>query len=323
MYSGVQDPNAWVLPRVLLEQAERQPAKPWITTTTGETLSFGQAAEDARRVAAYFQSLGVKPGDRVGVMLPNSCDYIRAWMGLGMLGAVAVLLNTELRGDFLSHQLRNSSAAIIVADANTAAPVREVASQVPKLQRLLIVGELPAEQGGLMQAAWDEWRNASLYEGPLPRANDIAAIMYTSGTSGPSKGVLLPHAHCTLYGIGAARAFQLNDADRYYIIVPLFHVNGLLMQLGATLLAGIPAILRPRFSASSWLKDIQTHGATITNVLGAIAAFIIAQPPSDGDKQHNLRGILSGPNIPEYDRMQYPGVGPPGLRAAGHRRMGE
>jgi crotonobetaine/carnitine-CoA ligase len=64
--------------------------------------------------------------------------------------------------------------------------------------------------------------------------------MYTSGTSGPSKGVLMPHAHCYLYGLGAIDALQLTPEDRYYIVLPLFHANGLLMQLGAALIAGYP-----------------------------------------------------------------------------------
>jgi crotonobetaine/carnitine-CoA ligase len=125
--------------------------------------------------------------------------------------------------------------------------------------------------------------------------------MFTSGTSGPSKGVRMPHAHCGLFGQGTIDALGLGAGDRYYIALPLFHANGLLMQLGATLLAGIEAVIRPRFSASAWLDDIGMHRATVTNLLGVTAAFVLAQPPTPKDRGHMLRAIVNAPNPAEHD----------------------
>jgi crotonobetaine/carnitine-CoA ligase len=125
--------------------------------------------------------------------------------------------------------------------------------------------------------------------------------MYTSGTTGPSKGVLMPHAHCTLLSIGSVRTLQLNEQDRYYICLPFFHANGLGMQLGATLVAGIPAYVQRRFSASRWLADIREFRATVTNLLGATASFVLAQPPSDADRDHRLRVVMLVPNMAEHD----------------------
>jgi crotonobetaine/carnitine-CoA ligase len=127
--------------------------------------------------------------------------------------------------------------------------------------------------------------------------------MYTSGTSGPSKGVLMPHAHSYLYGLGTIEALQLGPQDRYYIVLPLFHANGLLMQLGATLIGGISAVIRTRFSASAWLNDVRRHRATVTNTLGAVAAFILNQAPSAVDRDHQLRAIMSAPNIAEHEAV--------------------
>jgi crotonobetaine/carnitine-CoA ligase len=111
----------------------------------------------------------------------------------------------------------------------------------------------------------------------------------------------MPHAHCTLYGIGAIECLQLTAQDSYYICLPLFHANGLLMQLAASLLAGIPAFLRRRFSAREWLSDIRSSGATVTNLLGAIAGFVVAQPASPTDSEHRLRAVLSAPNLPQHE----------------------
>ena len=302
MFSGLDDPTRWVLPEVLREMAQRQPQSPWIIGTDGDSMSFGEADRSVAQAASYLASLGVERGERVGVFLFNHCDFIRAWLGLGRLGAVAVLLNTELRGAFLRHQLNNSEVACLVVQAELLPVVLELLPELKHLQRVIVVGDgVPALPPALQVNQWSEYPSCAPWEGDPPSASDIACIMYTSGTSGPSKGVLMPHAHCALYGIGAIECVQLQASDRYYITLPLFHANGLLMQLAATLLAGIPAILRPRFSATAWLSDVRQHGATVTNFLGTTAAFVLAQPPSPHDREHALRAVMPAPNLPQHE----------------------
>jgi crotonobetaine/carnitine-CoA ligase len=128
---------------------------------------------------------------------------------------------------------------------------------------------------------------------------DIGAIMYTSGTTGPSKGVLMPHAHLYLLGLGEVDNLGLCAEDTYYICMPLFHANAMLMQLYGTLIAGAKAVIVPAFSASRWLDDIRRHGITITNTLGVMTEFIYRQPerPEDGDNR--LRVICAVPNPAE------------------------
>ncbi|RYF31506.1 MAG: long-chain fatty acid--CoA ligase [Comamonadaceae bacterium] len=300
-FTGVADPSRWVLPAALAEQAERQPNATWIETTDGDRCTFAEAWRDARQVATWLARLNVEPGERVALMMGNHLDFIRAWMGLGVLGAPAVLLNTELHGAFLQHQLRNSGARIAIIDADHLASFEVAAGEVPALEHIVVAGAVPGLTGRLRRIAWEEWKEAPPHDGPLPRASDISCVMYTSGTSGPAKGVLMPHAHCALYGIGTLRTVSLTAQDRYYITLPLFHANGLLMQLGATLLAGIPAILRRKFSASRWLKDVQRHGATVTNLLGSTAAFVVAQPQRPDDSGHRLRALCVGPNLPAHE----------------------
>ncbi len=302
-YRGLHAPERWVLPAVLAEQAQRQPEAPWFIGVEGECMSFGQAHADVQRAAGHFAALGVRRGDPVVLLAGNHADFIRAWLGLLRLGAVAVLLNTELRGAFLRHQLLNSGAALAVVDADLLAAVEAVAAEVTALRRVLVIGGGAPVNGTPARLPWQAWQQATAFDGPLPQAQDTACIMYTSGTNGPSKGVLMPHAHCTLFGIGSMRSVQACDSDRWYIALPLFHANGLLIQLGATLLAGIPAIVRSRFSASQWLADIGQHRATVTNCLGALAAFIGATKPTEHDRAHALRVVSNGPNLPVLETL--------------------
>lgn len=305
MNSALHDTTAWTLPQALANQAQRQADATWITMADGgESITFGEAYGDARKAAGFLASLAVQAGDRVAVLLPGGLEFVRAWMGLGYLGATAVLLNTELRGAFLLHQLNNCGASLAIVDDSLLPAVEALLSELKSLRRILVVGATGGHvSSGIMCLPWADWRLARLHEGAAPLPQDIACVMYTSGTSGPAKGVLMPHAHCYIYGLGSIEALELHNADRYYIVLPLFHANGLLMQLGATLIVGMQAVVRHRFSASSWLSDIRRHGATVTNTLGVLGAFIIAQPPTPEDSQHSLRAIMNVPNSPAHEAI--------------------
>ncbi|WP_372662501.1 AMP-binding protein, partial [Hydrogenophaga sp.] len=303
MYSEIHNPRRWLLTAALKELATHSPDANWLTDSEGGRLSFGQAHTHSQRAAGFFERLGTRRNDRVGVFMFNGCDFATAWMGLGNLGATAVFLNTELRISFLRHQLVDSALSCVVVDAELLGALIDIADEVPELRTVVVVGapsnaQVPTRWRVL---AWPDWSQQPGWDGPGPAPEDIACIMYTSGTSGPSKGVLMPHAHCALYGVGAIKCVELTQQDCYYISLPLFHANGLFMQLGATLLAGIPAFVRRRFSASSWLTDIRDHGATVTNLLGATAGFILNQPTTPQDRQHTLRAVLTAPNLAQHE----------------------
>ena len=304
MYSALRNPLGWAYPLVLAEHAAKRPDATWIDVVDGESLSFGAADSDARRVAGFIASLGVKAGERVAVLLPSGLDFVRAWIGLGYLGATAVLLNTELRGAFLQHQINNCGARLAIVDATLLKSLQELSGKLPLLQRVLVAGTAPPRTVENFEFLdWARWRASSPVASALPSPQDIACVMYTSGTSGPAKGVLMPHAHCYLYGLGSIEAVALEQDDAYYITLPLFHANGLLMQLGATLIAGARAVVRDRFSATNWLSDVRRYGATVTNSLGVLAAFITAQPPTSEDQDHHLRAMMNAPNFPAHEAI--------------------
>ena len=296
------DPVGWVLPTILSRVARSQGEARWVTDDTNRSLSFREAHEGALSAAGFFQALGVQRGDLVAMFMSNSIDFVQAWLGLGNAGMVAVMINTELRGDFLLHQLQDSGVRWIVVDDELLPVLREVLPRADRLKTVVVVGTKPTPPiDGCRTIAWEAHRHAAPYAGPAPKGSDTACIMYTSGTSGPSKGVLMPHTHCTLYGIGSIKCLQLAPGDSYYVCLPLFHANGLLMQLGATISAGIPAFIRRRFSATRWLDDIRTHRLTVTNLIGTTSAFVIAQPPTPHDRDHCLRAVLDAPNIAQHE----------------------
>jgi carnitine-CoA ligase len=301
MYELARDPSHWVLPEVLAWQAQERGEATFIQIVDGERLSFAQAEQQAQQVAGCLASLGVKPGDKVIVLLPNDLDMVRVWLGLGCLGAVFVVLNTELKGEFLAHQINNCGASVAVVGRAFLPALRDIAPRVPALRAIAVAGTgEDASHLPWLLARLDGWRDSARHDGPLPMAHDLACIMYTSGTTGPSKGVLMPHAHCFLFGLGTIDNLKITAADRYYVALPLFHANALFMQLGSCLTLGITAVLRERFSASAWIKDIGKYGATVTNLIGAMSSFLFKCAPSPLDRQHKLRLVMAGPLPAEH-----------------------
>ena len=130
--------------------------------------------------------------------------------------------------------------------------------------------------------------------------SDVCTIMYTSGTTGPAKGVLMPQAHCYLFGLGTAQSLQITPEDRFYCCMPMFHANGLFMQVFASLHAGASVYVEKRFSAGKWLDTVRNREITLTNALGVMPEFIWRSPPTDRDRDHQLRAVIALPVAAEW-----------------------
>ena len=229
-----------------------------------------------------------------------------ALIAANKLGAIFVPLNTQLKGAFLEHQLKNSAPRLIMVD-NQTSPLFDTADLSGlDFQAVVVVGR-PTEgdrrrfvNRGIYSFA-DVVRSeasATTFHDPLP--SDVSTVIYTSGTTGPSKGVMMPHAHCYLLGYNLAKVMRLTEDDIYYVCMPLFHTNALFMQIIGSLIRGVRTVLAPRFTATNWLADVRTHGATVTNALGVMPEFIFRQPPTPNDRDHRLRAMMAVPIAAEW-----------------------
>lgn len=211
MYSRIGDPQACTLTDALREWASNHPDQPWLEDSQGSQLTVGQAYAGSQRFAGFLHQLGVQPEERVGVFMTNSCATATTVFGIGMLRGTAVMLNTELRSSFLRHQLNDCQLATMVVDASLVEHIVSLADELPHLKTLIVLGDLP---GGMPRQwrhlSWADHQSSTPWDGPVPTPQDIFCIMYTSGTTGPSKGVLMPHCHCALFGIGAIRSMEIS-----------------------------------------------------------------------------------------------------------------
>ncbi|MDB6001487.1 MAG: ATP-dependent acyl-CoA ligase, partial [Rhizobacter sp.] len=294
--------DAWTLPDVLNERMRSAPDRAFISMMGEPALSVGEIEWRSRRVANGLRELGVGFGDRVLVMLPNSLEFIETWFAVNRLGAVLVTVNTAYRGSFLEHLANNSQARVMVVAASFLPVVTASEAAMPGLQTLVVVqaaaSEHPTPQR-LHCIDFESLRSAAETGIDVHvKPSDLCAIVYTSGTTGPSKGVMIPHAQMFLNPYVYLEQMGVGRDDVFYSALPLFHTNALALQVYGALIAGCRVHLAPQFSASRWLPDIRASGATVTNLLGVMTEFVFRQPETRDDADNALRIINAVPTPP-------------------------
>ncbi|WP_026376141.1 AMP-binding protein [Aestuariibacter salexigens] len=290
----------WTTSQVIKRQAQCRPDAIAIEFIDGPSFTYSELYRRAKSIAAGLNDIGFAAGDKLACLLPNGPEFVDMWLGCHQADGVLVALNTELIGQFLLHALNLSEASVLVCDAYQAAKLSEIAGKLTHLTTVIIIDGKDVSvipNINVMPVSSLYVDPANIAE-PESQFNNLAALIFTSGTTGPSKAVMMPHAHCYLFAQGTIDNLDLKQSNCYYICLPLFHANGLFMQLYACLVAGAKAVIRSRFSASQWLTDIQRVRATHTNLLGVMAEFIDRQPVMGNETEHNLRVIAAAPAAP-------------------------
>ncbi|MBI08987.1 MAG: hypothetical protein CMM55_05625 [Rhodospirillaceae bacterium] len=292
-----QSLEEWTSLHLVKRQAERYGDRVFCTFEDGPHLTFSEFERETDALASGLAALGVGPGDRVLIFAFNSRSFLLTMIAVHKLGAIFVPINTELKGDFLLHQMRVIEPRVVVVDAALRSVFDGVDIADLAIETTVVVGgdapPLPdTELMAFETVAASEVRSVDIVSA---KPQDICTIMFTSGTTGPSKGVLMPHAHCYLFGYGAGRAKSLTDQDRMFICMPFFHAMGLTIQFNSCLINGTPIHIVRRFSATTWLDDVRACKATVTYGLGVIPEFIFRQPQTPQDQDNDLRLMLAVP----------------------------
>ncbi len=295
------DKSEWVVGKVLADQARTRGDAPFVQFEDGPPHSYAKAHELCNRVGNAFSGIGVGFGDNVAVMLNNRLEYLWIWIGLGRTGGVPVAINTALKGSFLTHVLTNTKARTGVVEPEFLPWLADIEETIPDLETVYVPADVydPKDVPAFKRIevkSFDE-----LMSGPADEIDvevtyrDIGMIMFTSGTTGPSKGVLMPHGHLYLFGLSMQLHMEMTPDDRYYVSMPLFHAQGILMQTYATMITGGSMVLVKLFRASTWIDDVRKYEATLTNLLGVMNDFVLAQPAKPTDTDNKLRLVSAVP----------------------------
>jgi crotonobetaine/carnitine-CoA ligase len=289
-------PSDRILSIILTRQAERYGDR--ILLVTGETRwTYAQTAAIAAASAEMLIGAGIKPGDRVALMCSNRPEFLQVYLGCAWLGAIVVPINTALRGFQLSHIFRNSRPALLVVESPFLAAIDAIDADVERPSRTWTIGSAtPTQTSSVPLPALAAGAPAGAV-----RPGDTVAILYTSGTTGPAKGVCCPQAQLFWWGIYSARALGIREGDVLFTTLPLFHTNALNAFYQA-MLNGCTYVLEPKFSASGFWTAARAHNATVGYLLGAMASMLLAQPGTEDDRAHQLRVALGGGVPPQIHR---------------------
>src|SRR5277367_3175497 len=284
----------------LREEAALDPGRPFVQCAS-DWITLAELDQRSDRVAAALQNAGVEKGDRVAINLTNRIEYVVLIYALAKAGVIQVPLNTYLRGDFLRHQLVQTTPKIYIGDNEAIQMLAPIMPTLSAQPLIVLVGEAAADlpvRPALTYAQLEDCAAELVITDVVP--NDVCTIIYTSGTTGPSKGCTITHGYyCNLVNVFVDAGWY-EKGDIVFGANPLFHFSGQTWLVAAALAIRGSAIVEPAFSASKYMARIRETGATAALGMGAMGMAILAQPPDDEDRNHKLRHITFMPSTAEF-----------------------
>lgn len=267
-----------------------------------QSWSFEGAVELAARSAGRLHEAGIRSGDRVAVICENRPEFIEIFLGASWLGAILVPINTASRGLQLRHILENSGARLMVIEAALLGALEHLGLETLKLETIWVVDQ-PGGSVTVPSMARPLPALGALVPAASVRPSDTLAILYTSGTTGPSKGVCCPHAQYFWWGVNTAHLLGVGGNDVLCTPLPLFHTNAL-NTLFQALITGATAIFESRFSASGFFPTLAARQATVTYLLGAMVPILLSRPRSAEESGHRVR-IALAPGVPGHFHAEF------------------
>jgi crotonobetaine/carnitine-CoA ligase len=296
--------RSFLAPHALARWAAETPEGIAVEHTNGDSLSFSTLLRESLEFATALQRMGVERGTHVGTMLPNVFDAHRTLLAIGWLRGVEVPLNTAYVGSLLEYAINLSDITILVATAEFAERLREIAPRLTALQTLVIIDDGPLAPLPFRTIERTEFlAGAEPAEGlEGPEYSDIAALLFTSGTTGPSKAVITPWAVIHQFW-----SFPPDDLIRngegIYCPLPLFHNSGR-AAFNFTLVHGARLIMRDKFSATHVWDDVRRCDSKVLALVGPLTSLVYSAPEREDDADNPVRTVVCGPMIPEIEEFE-------------------
>ncbi len=298
-------PSLAPLPVLISDRARSTPNDVAIESiSTGEQLTWQDVDQQCRRWAHAYRRLAVEPGEYVVTLMPNTPDAMYAWLGCAWLRAVEVPVNTEYRGEWLTHAINNSRARLIVTSRRFAPALALVADRLEHVHIVVVYDAEPDDDASGLEGSFrvitgeEMFADAESIDLQHPDLWDVMSVIYTSGTTGQAKAVLQPWGMQELSRIlFSPPEFQ---ESAFYGFWPPFHTLGKSM-LFVPAATGGKLVMRERFSVNDFWSDVREHGCTAAHVVSVIASFLYGMPAEDDDADNPLKAVVMGPVIPEVE----------------------
>jgi crotonobetaine/carnitine-CoA ligase len=256
------------------------------------------------QAANGFLELGVKHGDKVAIMLPNNPEFLYVWFGLNKIGACEVPVNVALKGQGLAYQMVQSDCVALVADLQYLDRLEGIAGDLEAITHIVYTdsaatgSDLPSWPGfeHLNYADFSDRSQDS--PGVAVHYSDLASILYTSGTTGVSKGVMFSHHYWYDIWAESVKYSRYTEDDVLYTGLPFFHGNAQGITVGPAILADAKAVIVDRFSASRLWDDCRRWECTEANYIGGIIPILLKQEEQENDGDNPVR-LMVGAAAPQ------------------------
>jgi crotonobetaine/carnitine-CoA ligase len=259
----------------------------------------------AEGLAGGFHSIGIAAADHVAIVMDTSFECVTAWLAVGVVGCTDVPINPQYRGDLLLYLLRDSEATVVVCDGVYLRQIADIAAQLPLLRYVVVNGHADiAPPPHVRLISFDACAQA---KADVPMAVDAGerVILYTSGTTGPSKGVVHTQTSCLVLARYNAEMLAYDETDRLLNFFPLFHQNARYTGVMPALCVGASIRLERRFSSSAFWRICDKDGITAFNYLGSVLRLILnVTPPGRGVGTHSVRKAF-GAGSPRFVWEQF------------------
>ncbi len=297
------DQRNWTLPKVLKDQADSIPDKDFLQFSYEKALTFSQVNKQANKIADSLKKLGINKTDKVSVYMPNSLEICLAWFGILKNGSVMVPINTAYVMDFLQYIIESSDSKIIIIAEEYLERLANIQDRIPKIEKVIVWTRDKKdgfESNGYNKTEAVSW-NKFLSDGSEVEPSvevthlDHARLMYTSGTTGKSKGVVRPCAADYSSAQNYSSIMDLTNDDTVFTCLPLFHSNAMVMGVYPAMISGCKVVVEEKYSASKFWKWMKDFEITKFNLVGVMSYFMWNAPVVPEEKGHKVKLVLGSP----------------------------
>ena len=258
----------------------------------GDEITWKEADEQTNKYAGFLKSQNIHKGDCFAILMDNSPDFLMLLLASFRVGSLAALINTTVSGEGLKHVIGISDVKLITAGASHLEKLSSALGD-SDLKNIPIFGmedneKIPDQVEDIKKLS----RQFSTFIPYQPIMKDVAAYIFTSGTTGLPKAALVDHAKLVKGSFaGHFLCFNFNKNDRLYMTLPLYHSTGLILGWAASLRSGCPNVIKSKFSASDFWNDVKKYNVNKFIYVGELCRYLMNLPPSDGDKDNPITQI--------------------------------
>jgi acyl-CoA synthetase (AMP-forming)/AMP-acid ligase II len=269
----------------------------------GTDTTFAQVEERTNRLANVLTTHGIGKGDRVAVMMPNSVDVPLAWLAIAKVGAVMVPINVQYQERDLRYTLRDSEAQLALVGPAQAALIQRVQPDCPHLGAIGILNHTSTVAGDAIDILREMESISDSYAIEHVGRSHLVNLQYTSGTTGFPKGCMLTHEYWLTLGQLVAEYLVPREGDVDLTAQPFYYMDPQWNTV-LCLMAGIPLVILPRFSASTFWRSIKEHNVTFCYLLGTMPLYLLKQPENpEVEQHHKLRVVICSGIVPQLHAL--------------------